>query len=84
MRHLITSILLSCCAAFSAAQTPDSIHNLSDVVVTGTRTPKLLKDTPIQTRLITATDIEKADATNVEDLLQQEMPGQTVFGIPDR
>lgn len=75
MRHLIISLLISCCAAFSAAQTPDSIHHLSDVVVTGTRTPKLLKDTPIQTRLITATDIEKADATNVEDLLQQEMPG---------
>ena len=53
----------------------DSTLYLNDVVVTGTRTPKLLKDTPIQTRLITSSDIEKADATNVEDLLQQEMPG---------
>ena len=60
---------------FSQAQPLDSIHYLNDVVVTGTRTPKLLKDAPIQTRVITATDIEKADATNVEDLLQQEMPG---------
>ena len=75
MRHLIISILFVCGAAFSAAQQPDSIHHLNDVVVTGTRTPKLLKDTPIQTRLITAADIAKADATNVEDLLQQEMPG---------
>ena len=49
--------------------------NLNDVVVVGTRTPKLLKDTPIQTRLITSSDIEKSDATNIEDLLQQEMPG---------
>ena len=53
----------------------DSTFYLNDVVVTGTRTPKLLKDAPIQTRLITADDIEKIDATNVEDLLQQEMPG---------
>lgn len=45
------------------------------VVVTGTRTPKALADVPIQTRLITAQDIQKVDATNVEDLLQQELPG---------
>lgn len=48
---------------------------MEQVVVTGTRTPKSLKDVPIQTRLITSYDIQKADATNVEDLLQQEMPG---------
>ena len=48
---------------------------MEQVVVTGTRTPKSLKDVPIQTRLITSFDIQKADATNVEDLLQQEMPG---------
>lgn len=60
---------------FSAAQESDSIHHLNNVVVTGTRTPKLLKDTPIQTRLITAEDIEKVDATNVVDLMQQELPG---------
>lgn len=60
---------------FTYAEPLDSIHQLADVVVTGTRTPKLLKDAPIQTRVITHADIEKADATNVEDLLQQEMPG---------
>ena len=53
----------------------DTIHLLNDIVVTGTRTPKLLKDTPVATRLITMADIEKADATNVEDLMQEEMPG---------
>lgn len=56
----------------------DSLYrsfNLHNVVVTGTRTPKLLKDTPIQTRLITAEDIRKVDATNLQDLLQQELPG---------
>lgn len=57
------------------AQENDSTFYLNDVVVTGTRTPKLLKDTPIQTRLITAADIEKVDATNVVDLMQQELPG---------
>ena len=49
--------------------------NLDEVVVTGTRTPKFLKDTPIQTRVINAKEIGRLDATNVQDLLQQELPG---------
>ncbi len=53
----------------------DRLFNLDDVVVTGTRTPKLLKDSPIQTRLITEEDIKKSDATNIQELLQQELPG---------
>ena len=57
---------------YSVAQTPDSTFYLNNVVVTGTRTPKLLKDSPIPTRLITSADIEKVDANNVEDLLQFE------------
>ncbi len=56
-------------------QETDSALILNDVVVTGTRTPKLLKDTPVMTRLISSADIEKADATNIEDLMQEEMPG---------
>lgn len=47
---------------------------LDEVVITGTRTPKLLKDTPIQTIVITSKDIQKVDATNIQDLLQQELP----------
>lgn len=49
--------------------------SLAEVVVTGTRTPKFLKETPIQTRVISARDIARQDATNVQDLLQQELPG---------
>ena len=80
--------ILSSAPALAAAQVQmdslayeayvDSItrqYSLDEVVVTGTRTPKFLKDTPIQTRVITARDIARTDATNVQDLLQQEMPG---------
>ena len=49
--------------------------NLNEVVVTGTRTPRLLKDAPILTRVISSADIEKSDATNIGDLLQSELPG---------
>ncbi|MBO6118214.1 MAG: TonB-dependent receptor [Bacteroidales bacterium] len=53
----------------------EDVKYLDQVVVTGTRTPKLLSEAPIQTRLITSEDIEKTDAANITDLLQQEMPG---------
>lgn len=49
--------------------------SLETVVVTGTRTPKLLKDVPIVTRVITADEIKKVDATHIGDLLQAELPG---------
>ena len=63
--------------------TPSSLHTndsvstlrLNSAVITGTRTPKTLADTPIRTRLITAEDIRKSDATNVQELLQHELPG---------
>ena len=54
--------------------TPD-INALEEVVVTATRTPKALKDVPVVTRLISSDDIKKADATNIHDLLTEELPG---------
>lgn len=49
--------------------------NMETVVVTGTRTPKLLKDVPIVTRVITSNEIKRVDATHIGDLLQSELPG---------
>ena len=71
---------LSCLfpAALRADLPGDSIYKcveMEQVVVTGTRTPKLLANTPVLTKLITASDITKADATNLRDLLQQVLPG---------
>lgn len=48
---------------------------LSEVVITATRTPKSLKDVPVVTRLISAEEIAKVDATNIQDLLTEELPG---------
>ena len=48
---------------------------LEQVVVTGTRTPKVLANTPIPTRVITHKDIARTDASDIQDLLQQEIPG---------
>ncbi|MBQ2211059.1 MAG: TonB-dependent receptor [Prevotella sp.] len=52
----------------------DSVE-LDQVVVTASYTPKALKDAPVVTRLITLRDIKITDATNIQDMLTQEMPG---------
>lgn len=49
--------------------------NLDQVVVTGTRTPKLLSKSPVQTEVISRRQIELSDATDIRDLLQQTIPG---------
>lgn len=53
----------------------DAPIDLEQVVVTGTRTPKRLKDTPVLTQVITSKDIEERGLTDIKDLLQQEVPG---------
>lgn len=62
----------------SAHEEMDSVRkvvNLGQVVVTGTRTPKQLLSSPVLTRVISASDIRQADATNLQDLMQQTLPG---------
>lgn len=69
-----TFILKSNTGKHELRMTPD-IGALEEVVVTATRTPKALKDVPVVTRLITTDDIRKTDATNIQDLLTEELPG---------
>ena len=53
----------------------EDISNLNEIVITGTRTPKLLKDSPVLTRIITSRDIEKLNTGNFLSLLEAELPG---------
>ena len=64
---------------YAQANIRDSV-NLDPVVVTASHTPKALKDAPVLTRLITLHDIKIADATNIQDMLTQEIPGLE-FGL---
>ena len=58
----------------SAQNFRDSVE-LDPIVVTASHTPKALKDVPVVTRLITRHDIKITDATNIQDMLTQEIPG---------
>lgn len=53
----------------------DSVLNIEQIVVTATRTPKALKDVPVVTQVIGLKDIQRIDATNIQDLLINELPG---------
>lgn len=52
-----------------------SPDTLETVVVTATRTPKLLKETPVVTRVITSADISRSGKPDISELLEQQMPG---------
>lgn len=82
MPKIFIYTLLVICGLSAAAEEPVAPGKtiseptaLKEVVVTATRTPKSLKDVPVVTRLITAEDIRKTDATNIQDLLTEEIPG---------
>ena len=77
--HLFCSVVAGIAVSMpaigiSAQQFRDSVE-LEPVVVTATHSPKALKDAPVVTRLITRHDIKMTDATNIQDLLTQEIPG---------
>lgn len=57
-----------------------SRNPLDEVVVTGTRTPKPLKDVPVLTRVISSADIAQINPMDLQSLLEYEMPGLQ-FGL---
>ncbi len=77
---LLAGVVMTIPAITLSAQTKqktafrDSVE-LDPIVVTASYTPKALKDAPVVTRLITLRDIKIVDATNIQDMLTQEIPG---------
>lgn len=61
-----TDILISLC---------EKSVDLEQLVVTATRTERLLKNVPIQTSMITAKAIDRMQLSNFRDLLEYELPG---------
>ena len=75
-KNIIVGLALLAAHQLTAQEaSQDSINEMDEVVVTATRTLKTLKDVPIVTRVISAEELKRTDATNMQDLLQQEIPG---------
>ena len=59
-------------------------YHLDEVVVTATRTPLSVKETPVLTRVIPASEIERSGLKNLQQVLETELAGvefhQTGYG----
>lgn len=71
----VVSLLLIGATTVKAQADRDSINEIEEVVVTATLTNKTLKDVPIITRVVGFEEIKRTDATDLKELLQQEIPG---------
>ncbi len=60
-------------------QLETDVLNLGQVVVTGTRTPKTLANTPVLTKVISSSDISQMAATNSLEALEFSLPGVRFF-----
>ena len=49
--------------------------NLDEIVITGTRTPKLYSKSPILTKIISSKSLEQAGTTSLQDALLDNVPG---------
>ena len=56
-------------------------HSLDEVVITGTRTPRSLKNTPVLTKVISGIDIQESGAVTALEALENFLPG--VMFSPD-
>ena len=50
-------------------------NDLNEIVVTGTRAERPLKDVPVTTRVITSEDIRRLNPADFRSLLEHELPG---------
>ena len=75
--RLTLSLALSTGCISGAQSEQDSLHTLDNVVVTGTRTPKLLKDSPVSIDLITSKQLEVLSSGTLAEVLNF-IPGVTV------
>lgn len=78
---LTAGMILSLATAAATDSVPQvfqedgNFADLEDLVVTATRTPRSLKDVPVITRLISGDEIRRSDASNIQNLLTEELPG---------
>ncbi|MCM1290832.1 MAG: TonB-dependent receptor [Prevotella sp.] len=77
---VLTSTIIAMASVLPPSGNAEAIDELDEIVVTATRTPKSLKDVPVVTRIITKEELKKSDATNIQDLLTEELPGLE-FGL---
>jgi outer membrane receptor for ferrienterochelin and colicins len=69
-------------AAAGEDEADSSAYLLDQIVVTGTKTPHTLQDTPVETLVVNREEIEKTNAQNTMDVLKS-IPGVSVSAHDD-
>jgi len=69
LRPLAFSLVLLAMACPVSAQETEPIEEDDEIVVTGTKTKKLLKETPVKTEVVTRKEIERTGATTLTEAL---------------
>lgn len=52
-----------------------SLLNLDEVVITGTRTEKVISEAPVMTRVVSAEELQRNDYESMMDVLEYNIPG---------
>ena len=59
--------------SFAAIEPTDDLFQMDEVVITGTKTERQLKDTPVITEVITRSEIEATGAENIGEVLEHRV-----------
>lgn len=63
-------LALGICGPVAAGAESKSTYYLDEIVVTGTRSNRTLRDTPVRTEVVTSRELEKTHARNVAEALE--------------
>ena len=74
------AVLLFCRVSFAQQKDTTAVNNLSEVVVTGTRTERMLSSLPLPVTIITAEAIAKSGFTRLNEILNEQTG---IILIPD-
>ena len=69
-------------AAAGEEEAAPSAHILDQIVITGTKTPHTLQDTPVETLVLNREEIDRTNAQNIEGVLKS-IPGVSVSAHDD-
>jgi outer membrane receptor for ferrienterochelin and colicins len=69
---LVTGCWLLVTPAYAAEDRQEKVFDLGEVVITPTRTPKLLGDVALHTTIITKEEITKSGARNIGEVIEKE------------
>lgn len=72
-KTLERTVMVPCDSAITFHLRPEA-RVLDEIVITGTGTPKLLKETPIPTMLIKEEDLKVQNSASLKDVLETELP----------